>query len=231
MKLTLILSYYEAPLMLKEQIKYWRKYSTDVRVIIIDDHSILYPAQSILENADTGLASVELYRIKHDIFQNTFGARNLGFHLAGDNEWLWNTDIDHVVPMESIKAFVDMQNSTKGYYYLPIREIVVDKQQTKLIQRHSDTFILTKETYWKTGGYDEDLTGFYFNGPAQRFRNALKHVAKGIPVNHGVKTLFYSAEVISDASPITNQEKVRFIGISPFNKKPTVLKFDWERIL
>ncbi len=230
MKLTLVITYYEAPLMLREQVKYWKDYSKDVRIIIIDDHSVLYPAKLILNDVDIE-ATVELYRIDQDIFQNTFGARNLAFHLADDGEWIWNTDVDHVVPWESIAAFLDMQCNTKGYYYIPAREIVLDTEETKVIQRHSDTFILTKELYWKTGGYDEDLTGFYFNGPATRFRNALKHIAKGVPVNHGVKTLFYSTDLIKDASPISNQEKQRFIGISPFNKKPSVLKFNWERIL
>lgn len=232
MKLTLVISYYEAPLMLKRQIEYWREYSKDVTIIIIDDYSVHFPAKLILDKVKDSLqVSIELYQIQDDIYQNTFGARNLGFHVAKNNEWIWNLDIDHVVPWKSIISFFDMDLNAKGCYYLPAREIFVARRTSKVIQRHSDTYILTKETYWKTGGYDEDLIGFYFNGPATRFRKVLKDVAKGFTVNHGVKTIFFNTDLIEDASPIRLMEKRRYDGLLPVNKPPSILKFNWERIL
>lgn len=235
MNLSLIISYYEAPEMLKEQIKHWEEYPPNVRIIVVDDHSIKHSAEPILiEYAGNVSCQVQLYRINQDIYQNTFGARNLGFHVVGEGEWVWNLDVDHVVPFESIQAFLDMQMSCKGCYYLPAREEVlsnVPKTVTKEIQRHSDTFILTRETFWKTGGYDEDLIGYYFNGAATKFRQTLKSIAKGVTVNHGVKTLFYPAGIIGDASPINSMEKKRYLGIQHPNKKPSVLQFQWDRLL
>lgn len=233
MKTTIALAYYNSPLMLAKQMEYWRDYAQETKVIVIDDHSPI-PALDVIKQYKQDVScQIELYRINEDIYQNVYGARNLAFHVASDDDWIWIVDADHVVPQKSIKKFIDSNSTPFKHYYMPSRRSFVGSSSSILIHKHEDTFILTKETFWKTGGYDEDLVGYYYNGAARKFKDSLRKQAKEVRLRDegGVSVLFYSAQMIHDASPIGEEDRTTNPHRISHDKKPSILKFTWERQL
>lgn len=221
--------------MLQEQMKHWKTYveelSSLVKVILIDDGSMIHPAEHEL-NKETFEIPIELYRIKKDIPQNTFGARNLAFHISSveGSKWVLSLDIDHVLPSRALEGFRQIKTHLSSEnYYLPVRYI---KEHSGIhpIGPHSDTFLSSPDLFWKVGGYDEDLTGYYYNGSALVFRRNLARISKAFGIDK-VYTIFYPSSIISDASPLRDEEKKAFKGPHEFDKKPSVLNFEWERVL
>jgi len=136
-------------------LRAWKNIPDDVRkqlrFIVIDDCSPL-PVKYFLQ-PDFPI-NLTIARIDTDIYWNTSGAKNLGFAIA-DNDWVFSSDIDHI-PEDFEKLITWPKIRTKVY----------------LFQRHkpdgslrgkntSNIFIIHKEDFWNTGGYDEDLAGAY----------------------------------------------------------------------
>ncbi len=126
--ITLVLTYYDNPLMLRKQLEYWRKYpeNNNVQIVIIDDGSPNNPAEKVLtKGLFLGNIDVSLYRIKEDIFQNTVGARNLGFTQAPEG-WVFNLDMDHIVPSESMENLLQqLDGLCPSCYYVPDRRVML----------------------------------------------------------------------------------------------------------
>lgn len=229
-KVTLILTYYNSPQMLQEQIKHWLTYPKDsIKVILIDDGSMVHPAEKELRNKEFKIP-VELYRITEDIPQNIYGARNLGFHIAlvENIKWVLISDTDHVLTFTKSQSFSSKHLSVSQYYVLD--RLKVTPSGLEAIGYHGDSFLMTPDLFWKTGGYDEDLTGYYFQGAAFYFRKALTALSKRVEVCPQFDLHFYSSEMINDASPFKNIPKT-IAPQQPKDKKPSVLNFNWERIL
>ena len=164
-KVTLVFTYYEAPNMLREQIKYWVKYPKEiadrVKIIIVDDGSPEKSAEGVFWfflSQIPDYLDISLYRIKENINQNTFGARNLAFTVAKEG-WVWNFDIDHVVPADSLLNLLEEGLSPEVCYF-PARRIMTSLTKSDPMWRHLDTFIITREMFWRVGGYNEASTGY-----------------------------------------------------------------------
>lgn len=233
-RLVIAISYYNAPLMLQEQIRCWQSYpehlAKQVKVILVDDGSMSHPAEKELQKHSIHIP-VELYRITKDIPQNIWGARNLAFHIASVEwaEWVICLDIDHILPSRGLDGFsTSKPDLVKGVYYHPTR---YQKEEVGMsqIHKHLDSYLMTPELFWKVGGYDESLTGYYYNGAALRFRTSLSKIAKGELLKK-MHTLFYPSSIVSDASPLEDVEKKSFKGVHT-QDKPSVLNFEWERVL
>jgi len=229
-KITLVLTYYECPDMLRKQMDYWQNYSKEVtdniQVLVIDDGSKLFPAKDVLNERETNV-DLCLLRIKEDIFQNTMGARNLGFHYAPEN-WIWNLDMDHIVPTESIKAVINMELKT-SCFYLPARYRMGSLYDYEKMHRHSDTFIMTRKMFWDIGGYNEDYVKYYYNGAAGMFRQQLKRRDEFRVELEDVWTLYFSPSIIEDARPIQKRNRRR--GLTVSEKPKNHLRFEWEKII
>lgn len=227
-KVAIALTYYNSPKMLAEQVKHWKCYpDSSVEVILVDDGSMIYPAEKELKDLKL---PVEVYRITKDIPQNTWGARNLAFHIAliEKFKWVLCLDIDHVLSCGGLMDLLsEVSYLNTKQYYTPTRW-EVKTEGLELMGRHSDSFLINPELYWKAGGYDEDLTGYYFQGCATYFRKSLNRISRRVDLK--VPTLFYPSELIEDASPLKDCLK-SIAPEQPRNKKPKVLKFDWERVL
>ncbi len=235
-KITLVYTYYEAPDMLREQIKYWVKYPKEiaerVKIVIVDDGSPEKSAEGVIGFFSSQIPDyldIKLYRIKEDINQNTFGARNLAFTLAKEG-WMWNLDIDHVVPTESLVGLLN--NKLKpNIYYLPNRRIMTTMDYSEPIWRHSDSFIITREMFWEIGGYDEAYTGYYYNGPSYMFRQASIKKFPQYELDN-VWTLLFGPNLILDASPLLHEKKTRLQKyINEYHYQPKdPLRFEWEEV-
>jgi len=204
--ITLGITYYDCPLMLLTQLEYWKDYperiKEQVRIIVVDDGSPHYPAEQVLKDSDM---KVDLYRIAEDIPFNLPGARNLIMKEA-DPGWVLLTDIDHVLPWESLVGLLGTDLHTE-MCYSPYR-LQIKEYGMELIHRHKDTFLIEKEQFWNLGGYDERYTPYYHNGAIGMFRRKLIRNLPVIELND-VYVLFFGVDIISDASPLKGIPKTR----------------------
>lgn len=149
MKLSIVSAYYENPKMLEVRLKQFQELPEFVEFIIVDDGSRDAP----LENGEFPVR-VKVFRVDKDIPWNQDAARNIGAHEA-EGEWLLLTDMDHVVPAETVRDFLDSADPRKIYRF---RRVTPNGDP---VRPHYNTFGMTKEMYWRIGGYDEDFRGTY----------------------------------------------------------------------
>lgn len=190
--MTLVIPYYEAPQMLREQLKHWYRYKEwDLKIVLIDDGSQRYPASEVLKGLDH---RVELYRIEDNIPWNYVGARNLGHYVAEDG-WVFSTDLDHVISTGEMDKLLRMESKLDlKCFYRPRRFHATMIQSD--YPRHNSTYIMTRAAYWTVGGYNEDFAGFY-GGATGPFRKELNRKYKCVELD--VSVLHYQG-VIEDAS-------------------------------
>ena len=151
---TFIVPYYENPDFLKHQLAWWSTYPAWLRehlsAIVIDDGS---PAPAKLP--ETLPFPVRLFRIEQDVRWNWLAARNIGFHHAPEG-WCLVTDIDHVIPESTATSAVFGKHDSDVIYAFSRIEHTGEP-----LGVHPNSWFLTKSMFWKVGGYDETMSGFY----------------------------------------------------------------------
>lgn len=190
--LTLVLPYYCNPGMLREQQRVWRTYGnlgSAVHVVIVDDGSPKGHAAKALE-FDGAVASLRLYRTKVDVRWNWLFCRNLGVHVA-ETEWVFLTDIDHVVPVDTLRAILTEPHERNCAY-----RFARQAASGKPIKPHPNTWLMTTDLYDRVGGYDERLSGYY--GTDAEFRSRVELSAAAV-VMRTWPVLLYSRQEIADA--------------------------------
>jgi hypothetical protein len=154
--LTISVTYYNEPKYLNEWINQqsiWEKMCMPIHLQVIDDGSQITPASEIIKD---GAANISLYRVTEDLGFNSHGCRNLGMKVA-PTSWVLLSDIDMIYPISTLnEILLDIENFkiSQDLYY-----------QFKLINYKSTTlnnFLVHKDTFWKTGGYDEEFTGLHY---------------------------------------------------------------------
>ena len=157
-RLTLVLPYYENPVFLGAQLERLVGYPSELlaflQVVVVDDGSPDHPAADVVRPYVYGLP-VRVFRILQDVRWNWIGARNIGAHYAPDG-WLLLTDIDHVVPVETLEAVVWGQHDPGIIYAFSRTE-----HTGAAIAPHPNSWLMTRAMFWRVGGYDETLSGHY----------------------------------------------------------------------
>lgn len=242
--LTLVMPYYRNPGMLALQYRAWldwpEKYRRRLRVILVDDGS---PEPAADVPRPEGLPELQIWRVTEDRPWHQHAARNLGAHVAPEG-WLLLTDMDHVLTAEAGRALLKAIDKGKVD---PARIWMLDRVEadTGLPTRdgngnrkpHPNSFVLTRELYWRIGGYDEDFCGVYGTDGLFKQR-AFRIAGRGqlpIPLTR------YWRDLVPDASthaprkegrPAGAKEAVlaakRARGEADLVK---VLQFDWERVV
>lgn len=155
---TFIYPYYENPVFLRRQVQNWLDYPLKLRqhvkVIVVDDGSPKFTAQRALRG-DAAPKFLRLFRVEVDVRWNWLAARNIGAHHAADG-WLLLTDMDHVVPADTLDSLINGEYSSSTIYRFSRRE-----HTGVPIHPHPNSWFMTRKMYWRVGGYDEALSGHY----------------------------------------------------------------------
>jgi hypothetical protein len=156
---TFIYPYYENRAFFGAQLARWRSYPADMRahlrVIVVDDGSPRHQAIDVVKAFGPLPFSLRLFRIGVDVRWNWLAARNIGAYHAADG-WLLLTDMDHVVPNETLHAVIYGQHDAATVYAFSRTE-----HTGQVVNPHSASFLMTRGMFWKVGGYDEALSGHY----------------------------------------------------------------------
>jgi len=194
--INLCLAYYDQPKMLAFQLNAIKSWSCETlekfRLIIVDDGSPEYPAESIVRAAELRflLGDLQLYRIREDKAWNQDGARNLAMSRVV-NEWCILTDMDHILTEEVAKRILEMPKN-QGVFYVPAR-----KRGLATVKPHPNSYIIHSDDFWKTGGYDEDYVGFYGSDSVFRRQLNCRFAEKRLDSNYALQLI--EPDVVADA--------------------------------
>ena len=243
--LTIAMPYYDNPGMLALQHKGWAAWPDDLRaklkIILVDDGSPTYPAQFVPR--PEGL-SIEIYRVLQDKPWHQHGARNLAAHVAGPG-WMLITDMDHVLEPDQAARLIGWierdELEPRGCFML--ERIEADTRKPTLgkfgqPKPHPNSFVLTRETYWRIGGYDEWYCGVYGTDKLFRDRAFTRAIRGELPI-HIVR---YWRDLVPDASTTSLPRKE---GRRPGEKADIArqkahagkadeiltLAFEWKRVV
>jgi len=153
-ELSLVYPYYNNAPCLERQLRLWtglpQELARRIEYVLVDDGSP-EPAKVALDLP----INLTLVRIKKDIPWNQPGARNLGLKLA-EGEWVLPSDIDHLFLQDGLSRVLSMAKDPGAVYYFGRK-----CEDGSARHPHPNTFLVHRETFWKTGGYDEDFCGHY----------------------------------------------------------------------
>lgn len=173
--LTICLPYYRNPGQLELQFERMRSLGPELlsrmAVIIVDDGS----PDGDAKGRDIG-CPLTIFKIGVDVRWNQDAARNVAAREA-QTPWLLLTDIDHFVPRETVERLVTHKLG-KNHVYRFARTTLERGPDGDLVETpykpHPNSWCVTKQTYWRAGGYDERFSGFY--GTDADFRDRLHTV-------------------------------------------------------
>jgi GT2 family glycosyltransferase len=153
-KLSLVYPYYNSADLLKKQIELWNSFSPEVldavSIVIVDDCS----KEEIGQFFKDVKFDVSLYRIDDDLVWNDGGASNLGVYVTR-TKWLLRTDMDYIIPEETVKHILGRELNEKEFYIFGARYF---HNKEKIVE-HPSTILMTRDMFLNVGGYDEDFTG------------------------------------------------------------------------
>jgi len=255
-EVTLIIPYYRNCNQLARQVEEWNKYPPGVKVICVDDGSPEPALPIIEENASTDLLRhlwllpaeqrFWLYRVLVDIPWNRGGARNLGAKMAA-TELIIQADIDHILPADAAAKLLEFTPNPKRWYRFP-RWRVGKADDTRMkddlprdceygpVHPHGDSYMVRREVYWETGGYDEDYAGHLGGGSA--FLRRLENHQEVAMLPAPIRLEVYTRNAIPDANVTTlsrdttkggeiRRQKAKTGNDTPRNP----LRFEWKREL
>ncbi len=178
----LIYPYFDNPGMMEMQVANWSRFEGELRdkarIIVVDDHSKFDPVP-ILKACKT---KVQCFRLLERHPWNMHQCRNIGAReacAAGENFWLFMSDIDIMLTPEMAYQMLDRELSSRWHYTME-RTFAPEFTERKT---HVNTFLVRHSAFWQVNGYDLDLTpigGGGYGGDNQ-FRRQL---AALVPENH-----------------------------------------------
>jgi len=186
MKLSIIISVLNSHEIVRRQIIHFQnmKLPNDVEIILIDDGSNpplwINSGEGLSPQIWNGIIDLSLQNFRL-LTTNDFRpwtvelARNLGARIS-KGEYLLMTDIDYIVPKNAIEDALNLKedkmrfkrefgvldengNFTQDHDVLRSYGLLEDRITVRRLKLspHPNNFVMRKETFWKLGGYREDL--------------------------------------------------------------------------
>jgi len=207
-ELTLVMAHFQNLGMLAEQQRVWAAYPPELRaqlhVVVVDDHSPVAPDPESF--TVSGLASFRVFRLQQHVRWNWLACRNLGAKVAS-TQWLLLTDMDHVLPAETLRWLVDARLEPMRAYRFSRVDAVTPwpyaLADCPAYKPHNDSWLVTTSLFnYDDGkkfvkGYDERLSGCY--GSSSEFKDRLMLCAAGYELLPS-PLVRYPREIIADAS-------------------------------
>lgn len=243
MNFSLVVPFYLNCKMLAEQVRLWNAYPEGVQFIVVDDGSP-EPAKPIIEEYASGWlkSRLSLYRIEVNIPWNRGGARNLGVKEA-TTDWVVHVDIDHVLTGECARRLLAFEPDPKCWYkFERYRNGKADETRKKdkipeyvtygKIHPHIDSYLCTREMYWKAGGYNEDFSGCL--GGGSPFLALMEEAGRSELLPEDIFLQVYTRSVVADSSDCTlSRDRGEFSRRKAKMKKPyrghNPIRFPWAK--
>ena len=227
--ITLIMPYYENPRMLEKHYEHLRQLPDEIKerlhLIIIDDCSPVAPA--LWSGID--IASYQMFRVDVDINWNQDACRNIGVKHA-PTEWVLLTDIDHMIPVETLQAL----QTKKWQSHLVYSFRRVSAPEMTPFKWHPNTWFMTRSMYEKIGGYDERFAGNY--GTDSEFQSRLLAVT-GTYTQCNLAIIRVPREVVADASTvglvrknIRDKKRIAALRKERGNQPPLRFQFPYHQV-
>lgn len=221
--LTLITHVYNAQGPIDRQLAHWKTLSPALRerlaFLVIDDHSDT-PLQ-----LDRGGLDLRLVRVDDDIDWNMPGCRNLAATLC-DTPWMLFFDVDNVLDEAGLARIVTAlpRLDRDRLHVFRRTENGVD------VEPHINSFLITRQGFWRAGGYDEDFSGHY------GFEDVLfrmmwrKHVGREVLLTDIAfeQIAFRTSGLDRDLS--RNQALIARRAASGLPKPRNMLRFGWHEV-
>lgn len=235
--LTVIMPFYMNKGMLQKQIEIFNSYPKDIKknieFIVVDDASPIGERAEECKLNPKGF-DFKLYRILTDLRWNWLQCRNLGAKEA-KHDWILMTDIDHIIPEKTMTKIMTTEFDHRSFYTFP-RINWADGSEYK---PHPNSYMMTKQRYWKIGGYDETYAGHY--GTDGMWRRRCEEVASHVFLV-GCPLARVDRQDIPDASTRPevldrkdNRDPKALDDIRAYKEATgigiTTLRFPWKRIL
>lgn len=191
MKLSICLAYHNNPQMLERQFREWGRLplwvATNMEVVICDDASD-EPAQY---DKFVQVPETRIFRIRppHIRWSHRCATNIAAHHARG--EWLLITDIDHVVPNETLQHLMGMVLDPDTVYTFWRRDA-----RGEQIKAHPDSWYIHRDKWDRIGGWDERYRGYY--GQNANIWRRVRHFA-GEPVPLPLYLQVYGSEDVPDA--------------------------------
>ena len=243
--LSFCLAFYRNQGMLAEQYRIWAALPDDLKAqieIIIGDDASPEPAAAVPR--PSGLPPLRIFRLQ-DVTRperppwRQDAIRNRAVDLARGS-WLFLTDMDHVLPENSLRQFLKRTDGVDVVYSfqrLDAPDLTPKRDSKGNLHPHPNTYAMTKARYWKLGGYDEEFCGIY--GTDGWYRRMLLNSAPFVHLEN-IPIVRYSRDVIPDASTKSREDRdnARAPGVvnrrlaekAEQNLKPVVLSIPWELV-
>lgn len=239
--LTLIFPYWNNAIMANIQMGHYSALPADIRnhlrVILVDDCSDARP----IVPANLPFDYSEYRVLKHRRWDWLI-CRNLGMAEAS-TEWRIMTDIDHIVPEETLRYVMNDELDAKRAYRFSRMTLnsPTDFTQVTPYKAHPDSWMMTGAAFEKVGGYDERYSGNY--GSSGEFTGRVE-AKLGKAVQLHVPLWRVGRETVPDAStpkeidgvPTRKQPKDR-AGMIEARRRvakeggpPRRLTLPWERV-
>lgn len=160
LELSVVVTYYNSPLALDRFLqnlsKVGGKVLKSMEVVIVDDASKL-PLDSQTIASYSSSLQIRAFRVLHDVPWNHRSARNIGVH-EGLGTWILALDIDTLPEVTTILEKIKFLRTDEPKFYLLNR---VEYGTKKPLPVHHDSFLITRNNYWRTGGFDENFAGMW----------------------------------------------------------------------
>jgi hypothetical protein len=216
-RLSICLAFYRNQGMLAHQFGVWANYPDDlksqVEALIVDDSSpesaMDVPRPATLPRVVIGRMSDVADPLTPPWRQDA--ARNRAAHDAS-GDWLFLSDMDHVLPAASLRDVFGLIANGKDAIYsfsrLDAPDLVPKRDKHGNLHPHPNTYLMKKARYWAIGGYDEDILGIY--GTDGYYRRNL--VRTNEVIQTAIPIVRFPREVIPDASTRIDRDKFRDTG-------------------